>query len=69
MTKSQKILWTAGEISNYLGVSRNTFYGLVKIGLPAVIINGSWCAYVDNLESFFQRGTAHATKDFPPDAE
>lgn len=66
---SKKILWTADVISHYLGVSRNKFYALVKVGLPAVIIEGTWCAHADNLEGFFQRGTNRATKTISPDAE
>jgi hypothetical protein len=67
--QSQKILWTADVISQYLGISKPRFYKLVKSGLPAVIINGSWCAYTDNLEEYFQRITAGATDDSATDKE
>ena len=68
-TTSKKIIWTADAIAKYLGVSRNKFYNLVKAGLPAIVIDGTWCAHADNLESFFQRGTARATKAIPDEAE
>ena len=67
--ESKKILWTAEAISKYLGVSRGKFYSLIKAGLPAVIIDGVWCAHADNLELFFQRGTAKVTKDIPAEVE
>ena len=66
---SCKILWTADAIARYLGVSRGKFYSLVKAGLPAIVIEGTWCAHADNLEVFFQRGTAKTTKDIPAEAE
>lgn len=67
--ESQKILWTAEHIAKYLKISKGKFYNLVKAGLPAVIIDGVWCAHTDNLEMFFQRGTAKVTRDIPADAE
>ncbi len=66
---SKKIIWTVEKIAVYLNVSRATFYELVKVGLPAVVVNGKWCAHADNLELFFQRRTASGTKQIPPDAE
>jgi excisionase family DNA binding protein len=67
--KSCKIIWTATEIAAYLGISKNKFYTLVKSGLPAVVIDGTWCAHTDNLDAFFQQGTKHGTKSPHPDAE
>jgi hypothetical protein len=69
VARSGKILWTAEAICKYLGVSRGKFYTLVRAGLPAVIIDGAWCAYVDNLELFFKHSTAKVTKNIPEDAE
>jgi len=66
---SKKIIWTVEKIAVYLNVSRATFYELVKVGLPAVVVNGKWCAHADNLELFFQRRTASGTKQIPPDAK
>ncbi len=69
VSKSGKILWTADAICKYLGVSKAKFYTLVRSGLPAVIIDGVWCAYADNLEMFFQRSTAKLTKNIPEGVE
>jgi hypothetical protein len=67
--RSRKIIWTADSIAEFLGVSRNKFYSLVKIGLPATVVDGTWCAHADNLEAFFQRGTLNPKKDIPADAQ
>jgi hypothetical protein len=67
--QSRHILWTADAIAKYLGVSRNKFYNLVEMGLPAVVIDGKWCAHVDNLEAFFKLGTGKSARKVPEDAE
>jgi hypothetical protein len=66
---SRNIIWTAESISKYLGVSRNKFYNLVQMGLPAVVIDGKWCAHADNLEAFFKVGTGKRAGKIPEDAE
>lgn len=66
---SRKVIWTVEKIAAYLNVSRATFYDLLNLGLPAVVVNGKWCAHADNLELFFQRMTAARMKEIPPDAE
>lgn len=67
--QSKNILWTAESIAKYLGISRNKFYNLIKVGLPAVVIDGKWCAHAENLEAFFKMGTVKGTKNIPEDAE
>ncbi len=64
-----KILWTADCIAAYLGISRNKFYGLVKAGMPAVVIDGAWCAHIDNLDAFFKNKTGKVSTAIPPDAK
>jgi hypothetical protein len=66
---SQKIIWTADAIAKHLGISRNKFYSLVKIGLPVVVIDGTWCAHADNLDAFFKIGTGKGNKTIPENAE
>jgi hypothetical protein len=66
---SKNILWTAETIAKYLGISRNKFYSLVKIGLPAVVIDGKWCAHAENLETYFKVGTGKSARTIPEDAE
>jgi hypothetical protein len=67
--QSKQIIWTAESIAKYLGISRNKFYILVEMGLPAVVIDGRWCAHADNLETFFKMGTGKGTRKIPEDAE
>ena len=68
--QSKNILWTAEAIAKYLGISRNKFLDLAKKkGLPAVIIDGKWCAHAENLELYFKLGTVKGTKNIPEDAE
>lgn len=67
--QSKHILWTAAVIAKYLGVSRNKFYTLVQMGLPAVVIDGKWCAHTDNLEAFFRGGTGKPSRKIPEEAE
>jgi len=55
---SPKIVWAVEGICEYCGISRQTFYRLIKTRrLPATIIEGKWCAHADNLEEFFKSGT------------
>ena len=51
---SKTIIWTSEGIAKYLGTSRSKFYALVKMGLPAAIVQGTWCAHTENLEEFFK---------------
>jgi hypothetical protein len=67
--KSNKIIWTADCIASYLGISKNKFYVLVKAGLPAVVIDGTWCAHTDNLDAFFRSNTGKIMTNIPPDAK
>ena len=67
--ESEKILWTAEAIAKYLKISKGKFYNLVKAGLPAVVIDGTWCAHTDNLDVFFQHSTAKVTKNIPEGVE
>lgn len=45
------------------------FLELVEMGLPAVVIDGKWCAHVDNLETFFKMGTGKSARKVLEDAE
>lgn len=63
-TKSSKnILWTAESIATYLNISKLKFFKLVKIGLPAVMIDKTWCAHIKNLERWFKQNTRIRTKE------
>lgn len=55
---SPKIIWAVEGICEYCGISRQTFYRLVKTGkFPATLVEGKWCAYADNLDRFFEAAT------------
>ncbi len=64
-----KVIWTSKCIAAHLGVSQAKFYNLVKAGLPAVVIDGTWCAHADNLDAFFRQRTAKIMTTIPSDAD
>lgn len=65
-----KILWTADSIAKYLGISKPKFLKLVKTTtLPAVVVDGTWCAYAENLEKWFEHSTKNRAKNIPENAE
>lgn len=43
------------DITNYLQVGVGTFYELIKIGLPARVINGRYYAHADCLDDFLKK--------------
>ena len=57
------------EILTYLRLARHTFYKLVSLGLPAVVINGRWYSHKENLDQFFREVTRVRMKEIPEDAE
>ena len=61
--RSMKILWTIDNICDYLDISRPLFYRLVERGLPAVILEGKWCAHAENLDEYFRKGTKNPPRD------
>lgn len=68
MTKS-KLLVGIDQISEYLQISRNTFYEFVGSGMPARVINRRWYAHSDNLDEFFRGLTRHREKMIDEEAE
>ena len=67
---SENILWTAESIASYLGISKPKFLKLVKTtNLPAIVVDGTWCAHVDNLEKWFEQSTRNRAKNIPENAE
>ena len=41
-------------IAEYLDISRDTFTEMMKLGMPAVVINNRYYAHHNNLELWFQ---------------
>ncbi|MFA5387192.1 MAG: helix-turn-helix domain-containing protein [Candidatus Paceibacterota bacterium] len=69
-TQSAKIIWAVKGICEYCGISRDTFYRLVRSGkFPAAVIEGKWCAHMDNIDDFFRLGTKTPPKNLDTDAE
>lgn len=64
-----KILTGMQAILDHIGVGKAAFYSLVKLGLPATVIDGRWYAHADNLDAFFQQATRIRMKDIPEGAE
>jgi len=70
MKSSVKILWTVRSICDYCQISKDFFYRLVRAGkFPATIIEGRWCAHMDNIDEFFKCGTKTPPQNPPEDAE
>lgn len=64
-----RLLVGVDQIIEYVGVTRPTFYEFVKIGMPAVSINGRWYAYCDNIDDYFRLLTRKTMKEIPEDSE
>ena len=69
LKQSCKLLIGSGQIMTYLQVSKPTFYKFIKLGMPAVVIDGRWYAYSENLDEFLKVITRKCTKDIPEDAD
>ena len=64
-----KLLIGSQQIMTYLGISKNTFYKFLKLGLPAIVVDNRWYAWSDNLDEYFKTITRKIMKDVPEDAE
>jgi hypothetical protein len=69
MAKNSEILIGLAEITEYLGVTTNTFKKLVEKGLPATVIDGKWYAHTDNIKEYFKRATLIRSKVIDESAE
>jgi hypothetical protein len=68
--KLEKLLVGVKAICAYLDdISEPTFYKFVKLGMPAIVIDGRWYAYTENLDNFFQKLTFAQMRDIPEGAE
>lgn len=69
-TSVKKLLIGSQAIMDYLGISKQVFYQFIKLGMPAIVINGRWYAWTDNIDIYFQKITLAQMKDsYPEDAE
>lgn len=69
VTPASGVLIGRDAIQSYLSVSRDTFYSLIKLGMPASVINGRWYAHRENIEAWFQLITRSQTRGTVEDAE
>ena len=69
MIQATGVLIGRDAIQTYLSISRDTFYSLIKLGLPASVINGRWYAHRENIEGWFQLITRRQTRGDIQDAE
>lgn len=64
-----KLLIGRKSITEYLQIGDPMFYELVKIGLPARVINRRWFAHTDNVDLFFKQITIKGGGEAVEDAE
>lgn len=50
--RSSKILTSADEIKEFMGISDIVLQHFLRMGLPILQINRRWYAHADNLEEF-----------------
>jgi predicted methyltransferase len=61
-------MWGAEIIASHLSVSKPKFYKLIKVGMPAVVIDGIWVAHKTVIDEWFQQLTKVKMKEIPEDA-
>ena len=69
MVKDCGLLVGSQQIMDYLGIARPSFTEFVKMGMPAVSINGRWYAHQKNLDDYFLALTRKTMKEIPEDSE
>jgi len=67
---NSKVLIGRKAICSHLDdISIPMFYKFIKMGMPAIVIDGHWYAHADNLDKWFQKLTFAHMKDIPQEAE
>lgn len=66
---TNKILFGIKPITNYLGISKNKFYELLKHGMPAAFFCGQWTAHTENLDGYFRAVTLKIIKGEIPEEQ
>lgn len=65
MVKDCGLLVGQQQIFDYLGIAQPAFYEFIKMGMPAVSINGRWYAHQKNLDDYFIALTRKTMKEIP----
>jgi len=63
--KSPHILQGLNEILEYTGLSKPLFYKFVRLGLPAIRLEGRWYASTVNIDRFFEQITNVSMRNIP----
>ena len=63
------VLMGKKAIMDYLQISRDSFYELIKIGLPAAVINNRYYAHKINIDAWFQAITRTQSRIPKTDAD
>ncbi len=63
--KLQSVLIGIQAITFYAGISKPTFYELIKHGFPANCIAGTWYSHKQNIEDYFRTITRTPPKHIP----
>lgn len=61
MKKSGKILTTADEIKEYMGIGDKLYQHLLKLKLPVTMINGRHYAHTENVDDWWKLHTQKQT--------
>lgn len=63
--KLQSVLIGIQAITYYTGISKPTFYELIKHKFPANCIAGTWYAHKENIENYFKSITRTPPSNIP----
>lgn len=63
--KLNSVLIGIQAITFYTGISKPTFYELLKHGFPANCISGTWYSHKQNIEDYFRTITRVPPKNIP----
>jgi len=66
---NEKWLKSKDEIMSYCRISEPIFVKWLRIGLPAIILDGAYRAHTDNLDNFCRLISRSGEKNFDESAE
>jgi hypothetical protein len=63
--KCDNLLIGLNAIIIYTGISKGTFYTLLKHKFPAYPLNGTWYAHKENIDNYFKQITSKPPEKIP----
>lgn len=66
---NSKFLVGANQIMSYIGIARPTFYKLIRLRLPVVIIDNRYYGHTDNIDEFLRMLTKKGTAEIRDDVD